>query len=122
MMFLKLYQKSLWVAAMPVILITFLTIIWLPCAVVIGLVTTHSFFSLAGGASLFLLVGKFAADMMYPLLGTMPRLGSFMFFQPAALCVFLISCIRTAFRRTIVWSGIKYYLSFSGKVTRLERM
>jgi cellulose synthase/poly-beta-1,6-N-acetylglucosamine synthase-like glycosyltransferase len=122
MMFLKLYQKSLWVAAMPVILITFLTIIWLPCAVVIGLVTTHSFFSLAGGASLFLLVGKFAADMMYPLLGTMPRLGSFMFFQPAALCVFLISCIRTAFRRTIVWSGIKYYLSFSGKVTRLERL
>jgi hypothetical protein len=76
----------------------------------------------AGGAPLLLLFGKFAADMMYPLLGTMPRLGSFMFFQPAALCVFLISCIRTAFRKTITWSGIKYHLSFSGKVTRLERL
>ena len=122
MMFLKLYQKSLWVAAMPVILITFLTLLWLPCAIALGLFTTHSFFSMAGGSSLLLLLGKFISDMMYPLLGTMPRLGSFMFFQPAALCVFLISCIRTAFRKTIVWSGIKYYLSFSGKVTRLERL
>jgi ceramide glucosyltransferase len=122
MMFLKLYQKSLWIAAMPVIIIAFLTLIWLPCAIAMGLFTSHSFFSLAGGSSLLLLAGKFITDMMYPLLGTMPRLGSFMFFQPAALCVFLISCMRTAFRTTIVWSGIKYYLSFSGKVTRLERL
>jgi ceramide glucosyltransferase len=121
MMFLKLYQKNLWFVAMPVIFITFLTLIWLPVAIVIGLFTSHSFLSVAGGSSIMILVGKFLADMLYPLLGAMPRLGAFMIYQPASLCVFLISCIRTAFRNTIVWSGIKYYLSFSGKVTRLER-
>ncbi|HUI91834.1 MAG TPA: glycosyltransferase family 2 protein [Chitinivibrionales bacterium] len=122
MMFLKLYQKSLWIAAMPVIIITFVTLVWLPCAAAVGLCTSRSFYAVAGGSSLMLLLGKFISDLMYPLLGTIPRLGSFMFFQPAALCVFLFSCIRTTFRRTIVWSGIKYYLSFSGKVIRLERL
>jgi hypothetical protein len=59
---------------------------------------------------------------MYPALGAMPRLGWFMVFQPAALFVFLVSCMRTAFTNTIVWSGIKYRLSYSGKVTSLERI
>jgi ceramide glucosyltransferase len=122
MMFLKLYQKSLWLIAMPIIFVTFITLIWLPVAIVLSIVSPLPFFTIGGGSSLVLLAGKFIADMMYPLLGTMPRFGMFMINQPAALCVFLISCLRTAFRQTIVWSGIKYYLSFSGKVIRLERL
>jgi ceramide glucosyltransferase len=122
MMFLKLYQRTLWVVAMPIIAVTFLTILWLPVAIVVGLFTPVSFFAAGGGASLFLLVGKLAVDLMYPALGAMPRLGSFVMLQPAALCVFLLSCIRTAFKRTIVWSGIRYHLSFTGKVTGLERL
>ncbi len=122
MMFLKLYQRSLWIAAMPVIFITFATLVWLPVAVAIGLFTPVSFFAVGGGASVVMLAGKFAVDLMYPALGSMPRLISFMVLQPAALCIFLISCLCTAFTNTIVWSGIKYHLSFSGKVTSLERL
>jgi ceramide glucosyltransferase len=121
MMFLKLYQRGLWLAAMPVVLVCFLTFVWFPVAIAVTVFTGRSFFAMGGGACVVLLAGKFVADLMYPALGAMPRLGWFMFFQPAALCVFLISCLRTTFRRTIVWSGIKYHLSFSGKVTSLER-
>jgi cellulose synthase/poly-beta-1,6-N-acetylglucosamine synthase-like glycosyltransferase len=122
MMFLKLYQRSLWIVAMPVIFITFATLVWLPVAVAIGLFTSASFFAVGGGASVVMVAGKFAVDLMYPALGAMPRLRCFLFFQPASLCVFLISCLGTAFATTIVWSGIKYHLSFSGKVTGLERL
>jgi ceramide glucosyltransferase len=121
MMFLKLYQRSLWLAAMPVIFICFFAIVWLPFAAALSLFTPLRFYAVGGGASVVLLAGKFVSDLLYPTLGAMPRLGSFLVLQPAALCVFLLSCIRTTFRKTIVWSGIKYHLSFSGKVTSLER-
>jgi cellulose synthase/poly-beta-1,6-N-acetylglucosamine synthase-like glycosyltransferase len=122
MMFLKLYQRSLWVSAMPIILITFLTIIWLPLAVVLSFSTHYSFWQLAGGSSLLLLFGKLSSDMIYPFLGCKPNMVAFIFFQPVSLCLFLFSCIKTTFRRVIKWSGIKYYLSFRGKVIKLERM
>ncbi len=121
MMFLKLYQRSLWVVAMPIILITFATLVWLPVAALAALLTGASFFAIGGGASLFLVVGKFVSDLFYPALGAMPRLSFFMLLQPAALCVFQISCLRTAFTNTVVWSGITYHMSFTGKVTGLER-
>lgn len=122
MMFLKLYQRSIWIVAIPIIAVCLAAIAWLPLAIFISLVSHLSFFAIGGGASLVLVIGKFAADLMYPALGPMPRFGSFMLLQPAALCVFLISCLRTAFKRTIIWSGIKYRMSFSGKVTGLERI
>lgn len=121
MMFLKLYQRGLWLTAMPVIFICLLTLVWLPVAAVVSLITARSFFALGGGPSVVLVAGKFLVDLMYPALGAMPRLGWFMVFQPASLFVFLVSCMRTAFTNTIIWSGIKYHLSFSGRVTSLER-
>jgi hypothetical protein len=122
MMFLKLYQRNLWIISMPVIALCLAAILWLPVALVVSLVSPLSFFAIGGGASLVLLAGKFAGDLLYPVLGAMPTFGSFMLLQPAALCVFLISCLRTAFKRTIIWSNIKYRMSYSGKVTGLERL
>ncbi len=121
MMFLKLYQRGLWIAAMPVIALCLAVLVWLPVAILLSILSPFSFFAIGGGASLLLLVGKFMVDLMYRSLGTIPRFGSFMLMQPAALLVFLFSCILTAFKTTIVWSGIKYRMSFSGKVIGLER-
>lgn len=122
MMFLKAYQKSLWCAAIPAIALAFLLILWLPVSAIVSVTTAAPFFSLGGGASLVMFGGKFFSDMLYPLLGTMPQFGSFVVFQPLALSIFLFSCLRTVFTNTITWSSIRYHVSFSGRVTRIERL
>ncbi len=123
MMYLKAYQKGLWCAAIPLIALALVTLIWLPVACIVALATPCSFFAIGGGSALVLWLGKLASDMLYPFLGTMPRLGAFVMFQPVALWIFLLSCFRTAFTNTVTWSGYKYKLSFrTGKVTGVERI
>jgi cellulose synthase/poly-beta-1,6-N-acetylglucosamine synthase-like glycosyltransferase len=123
MMFLKAYQKGLWCAAIPLIALALVTLLWLPVAGIVALTTPCSFFAIGGGSALVLWLGKFASDMLYPFLGTMPRLGAFVVFQPFALWIFLFSCFRTAFTNTVTWSGYRYKLSFrTGKVTDVERI
>lgn len=123
MMFLKAYQKTQWLLSIPLIALALGLLVWLPVAVVVGLATTHSFLTIAGGASLVLVVGKFLSDMQYGLLGPMPKFGTFIVYQPLALGVFLFSCLRTAFTNTVTWSGYKYKVSFfTGKVTNVNRL
>jgi cellulose synthase/poly-beta-1,6-N-acetylglucosamine synthase-like glycosyltransferase len=123
MMFLKAYQKGLWCAAIPLISLALVTLLWLPVAGIVALSTKYSFFAIGGGSALVLWLGKLASDMLYPFLGTMPRLGAFIVYQPIALLAFLYSCFRTAFTNTVTWSGYKYKLSFrTGKVTGVERI
>jgi ceramide glucosyltransferase len=122
MMFLKAYQKSLWCVAIPPIVVAFLLIVWLPVSALLSMVTAAPFISLGGVASLVMVGGMFCADLLYPLMGAMPRLGSFIVFQPVAWSAFLLSCIRTAFTNTITWSSIRYHVSFSGRVTGIERL
>jgi ceramide glucosyltransferase len=123
MMFLKAYQKGLWCVAIPLVTLALITLVWLPLAAGVALVTHASFFAIGGGAALVLWLGKFLSDMLYPFLGTMPRLDAFVAYQPLALWIFLFSCIRTAFTNTVTWSGYKYKLSFrTGKVTGVERI
>jgi ceramide glucosyltransferase len=123
MMFLKAYQKGLWCVAIPLIALALVTLIWLPVACIVALTTHCSFFAIGGGSALVLWLGKFASDMLYPFLGTMPRLDAFILYQPIALWIFLLSCFRTAFTNTVTWSGYRYKLSFrTGKVTGVERI
>jgi ceramide glucosyltransferase len=123
MMFLKAYQKGLWCVAIPLIALALVTLLWLPVACIVALATHCSFFAIGGGSALVLWLGKLASDMLYPFLGTMPRLGAFVMYQPLALWIFLFSCFRTAFTNTITWSGYRYKISFTtGKVTGVERI
>jgi cellulose synthase/poly-beta-1,6-N-acetylglucosamine synthase-like glycosyltransferase len=123
MMFLKAYQKGLWCAAIPLIALALVTLVWLPVSLIVAASVPCSFFAIGGGSALVLWLGKLASDMLYPFLGTMPRFGAFVLFQPVALWIFLLSCFRTAFTNTVTWSGYRYKLSFrTGKVTAVERI
>jgi len=123
MMFLKAYQKPLWSISIPIIGVALIVLLWMPIALVLGFTTKYSFFAMGGGAGLMLWLGKFASDLMYPMLGTMPRFGTFVVLHPVTLWIFLLSCMRTAFTNTVTWSGYKYKVSFAtGKVTNVERI
>jgi hypothetical protein len=122
MMFLKAYQKSLWLASMPIITISLLLIVWLPFAAILALTTSYGFSAIGGMAALSLLVGMFLSDMFYPLLGPTPRFGTFMVLQPISFFMFLFSCFKTMFTNTVTWSGYKYKVAFFyGKVTNIKR-
>ena len=43
-------------------------------------------------------------------------------FEPFLRATILLGFFRTSFAKKILWSGIKYHLTFSGKVSKVERM
>jgi cellulose synthase/poly-beta-1,6-N-acetylglucosamine synthase-like glycosyltransferase len=122
-MFLKSYEKAVWFfGVLPLVLCATILFLWFPVALILGGGFTSKFFNLGGGASLVFLIGELMTVSLYPLLGSMPKFHRFLALQPFLRSTHIISSLRTIYTNKIVWSGVKYHLTFSGKVSRVERM
>jgi cellulose synthase/poly-beta-1,6-N-acetylglucosamine synthase-like glycosyltransferase len=122
-MFLKSYEKAVWFFGMlPLVLGALLLFLWLPFALIIGRGSASAFFDVGGGASLIFIVGELLTVSLYPLLGSMPKFHKFLVLQPFMRSTHIISSLRTVYTNKVVWSGVKYHLTFSGKVSRVERL
>jgi len=121
-MFLKAYQKSLWLfLTLPVVLLALALLVLLPFAIIASFTKSHSFLSVGGGAALVFYIGELITVSLYPLLGKMPRFYKFLFLQPVMRLTHVVSYLRTCLTNTITWAGIKYHLTFSGDVASIER-
>jgi len=121
-MFLKSYEKAIWFfVVLPIVLCALLLVLWLPVALVMSAGSPAAFFRVGGGASLIFLAGELLTVSLYPLLGSVPRFHKFLILQPFMRTTHIISSLRTIFTNKIIWSGVKYHLTFSGKVSRVER-
>jgi hypothetical protein len=121
-MYLKAYQKALWV--FPTFLLALFSgvlICLLPAAALGALCTKYTFWELGGGASIAFILGHTATALLYPALGKMPYFGRFLLLQPYLRMTHVISYFKTWLTKTITWAGIKYMLSFNGDVKTLRR-
>lgn len=122
-MFLKVYHRPLWFFGLGPLWIAALVLhALLPVALVTAAVTGRNFFALGGGASLLFLVGDMLTVLLYPLMGPIPRFHRLFLFQFFFRTTHIISYAKTLFAKSIVWSGFRYTLAFSGDVTRVERL
>ncbi len=121
-MFLKAYHKFTWTfMAIPMAAIVLGLQLWLPVSLLISKFTSYEFFAIGGGASLIVTAGLALSVLLYPMLGKNPRFYGFLFLQPFSLFSLLIGVIRTVFTNTIIWSGVEYKLTFTGKVASVTR-
>jgi hypothetical protein len=121
-MYLKSYQRALWVFPTLLIALTAGALMcMLPVAAVGHFVTNYSFWELGGGVSIVFILGHTAIALLYPLLGKMPFYGKFLLLQPFLRMTQLVSYMKTWCTRTITWAGIRYQLSFNGDVKSLRR-
>jgi cellulose synthase/poly-beta-1,6-N-acetylglucosamine synthase-like glycosyltransferase len=122
-MYLKAYQKGLWIFTLSLVTTAALLLCLLPAAVLGAFLTnnTNMFWTLGGGVSLFFIAGHTLVAMLYPLLGKMPYFGRFLLIQPVLRMTHVIAYLKTWFTHTITWAGIKYQLSSNGDVKKLER-
>jgi len=121
-MYLKSYQRPLWVfPGLPMALITGALILLLPAAAAAALLTKHSFWYLGGGLSIAFILSHTLVALLYPMLGKMPFFGRFLLLQPYLRLTQMVSYLLTWTTRTITWAGIKYQLSFNGDVKTLKR-
>ena len=121
-MYLKAYQKALWV--FPTFLLALFSgvlICLLPAAAIGALCTKYTFWELGGGASIAFILGHTAIALLYPALGKMPYFGRFLLLQPYLRMTHVVSYFKTWMTKTITWAGIKYQLSFNGDVKSLRR-
>jgi ceramide glucosyltransferase len=121
-MFLKSYFKALWFFGG--ILITssaLLLLVLLPFAALASISGNRTFFGSGGGAASLFYIGEFIAVLMYPLIGPMPRFKSFLLYMPLIRVTQGISYFKTHFTNVITWAGVRYYVAFSGDVSRVER-
>jgi ceramide glucosyltransferase len=122
-MFLKSYEKAVWFfGVLPLVLFALFLFLWLPIALILSGGFTTAFFDIGGGASLIFFAGELITVLLYPLLGSMPKFHKFLVLQPFLRSTHIISSLRTIYTNKVVWSGVKYHLTFSGKVSRVERM
>ena len=122
-MFLKSYEKVVWFFGMlPIVFIALFLFLWLPIALIIGHGFTAAFFEVGGGSSLIFFAGELITVSLYPLLGSMPKFHKFLVLQPFLRSTHIISSLRTIYTNKVIWSGVKYHLTFSGKVSRVERI
>ncbi|MDD5674992.1 MAG: glycosyltransferase, partial [Chitinivibrionales bacterium] len=121
MMYLKAYQRPLWMIAIALISTGFMLEAWLPFAVALSGFSWHRFCALGGGAILVLIVGKYLGDILYLGLGPMNRRRLFFVLQPFCFFLFLYSCLKTAFTNTVLWAGVRYKLDSAGNVTKITR-
>ncbi|MDR2578613.1 MAG: glycosyltransferase family 2 protein [Chitinispirillales bacterium] len=121
-MYLKSYQKALWVfPTLPMAVVTAGLIFLLPFAAIGSLLTEYSFWQLGGGMALIFVLTHTATAMLYPFLGKMPFFGRFLLLQPFLRLTHSASYLKTWTTRTITWAGIKYKLSGNGDVKELTR-
>jgi glycosyltransferase involved in cell wall biosynthesis len=122
-MYLKAYQKALWLfATLPLVVVATILLLLLPTALILSLTTDYTFTELGGGASLLFYIGEILTALLYPLLGKMPRFSKFLFLWPFLRITHVISYYRTLFTNKIIWAGIKYQISFNGDVADIERL
>lgn len=122
-MYLKAYQKGLWVFTLSLVSTACLLLCLLPIAAVAAFFTNDikMFWTLGGGAALFFVVGHTVVALLYPLLGKMPFFGRFLLLQPFMRMTHVIAYLKTWLTRTIIWAGIRYRLAGNGDVKKLER-
>jgi hypothetical protein len=121
-MFLKAYHRKTWsLLAMPVLAVLFFTLIWLPVSIILARCTPHSFFSIGGGAPIVFIALGIIHAALYPLIEPMPGYISFVAYFPVSAFYSIMGSLKTIFTHTISWGGIKYKLTFSGKVASVER-
>jgi glycosyltransferase involved in cell wall biosynthesis len=120
-MYLKSYQRPLWLVSLPIALFTGALICMLPVAVIGSLVTSYTFWELGGGISAVAILGHTAVALLYPMMGKMPYFGRFLLLQPFLRLTQMVSYLKTWATKTITWAGIKYELSFNGDVKKLTR-
>ena len=122
-MYLKAYQKGLWLFTLSLVLTACILLCLLPLAALGALLTNDikMFWTLGGGVSLFFIAGHTAIALLYPLLGKMPFFPRFLLLQPVLRMTHVIAYLKTWFTKTITWAGIRYQLALNGDVKKLER-
>ena len=96
--------------------------LWLPAALIISHGSISVFLNVGGGASVIFYAGELLTVLLYPLLGSVPKFYKFLYLQPFMRTTHIISSLRTVYTNKVVWSGVRYHLTFSGKVSRVERL
>lgn len=122
MMYFKYYLRPLWVIVFPLEIMILVYLLLLPGAGMMSISDRWTFFGLGGGAALVFYIGEFMTIMLYPLLGAMPKFHMFVLYSPFIRLTHVISYLMTFPTNTIVWSGIKYYITFRGDVSKVERL
>ncbi len=122
-MFLKSYEKPVWFfGVLPLVTSALFVFIWLPIALILSRGSIPAFFECGGGGPLIFFIGELITVSLYPLLGSMPNFHKFLVLQPFLRSTHIISSLRTVYTNKVVWSGVRYHLTFSGRVSRVERM
>jgi cellulose synthase/poly-beta-1,6-N-acetylglucosamine synthase-like glycosyltransferase len=122
MMYFKYYLRPLWVLVFPLEIMILIFLLLLPGAGVLSISDNWTFFGLGGGAALMFYLGELMTILMYPLLGAMPKFHKFVMYSPFIRLTHVISYLMTFLTNTIIWSGIKYYITFRGDVSKVERL
>jgi cellulose synthase/poly-beta-1,6-N-acetylglucosamine synthase-like glycosyltransferase len=122
-MFLKSYEKAVWFfLLLPLVLSALFLFLWLPIAAIASRGSPAVFLQIGGGASIIFFVGELLTVSMYPLLGSVPKFHKFLILQPFMRTTHIISSLRTVYTNKVIWSGVKYHLTFTGKVSKVERL
>jgi cellulose synthase/poly-beta-1,6-N-acetylglucosamine synthase-like glycosyltransferase len=122
MMYFKYYLRPLWVLVFPIEIMIMVYLLLLPGAGMMSISDRWTFFGLGGGAALVFYFGELMTIMLYPLLGEMPKFHKFILYSPFIRLTHVISYLMTFLTNTIIWSGIKYYITFRGDVSKVERL
>lgn len=122
-MYLKAHEKPLWFfGALPLVLFASFLYAWLPLSFMLSAGSVKTFFNIGGGATLIFYGGGLLFVPLVSILGPLPGIYKMFFIEPLLRLTILISLFKTAFTNKIIWSGIKYHLTFSGTVARVERL
>ncbi len=122
-MFLKAYHRVLWIFGLGSLwFVAMILYLLLPASIVLSLFSERSFLQLGGGASLLFIGADMISSLLYRFFGPIKGYALYPFLQPFFRIGQLISFGKTLFARSILWSGIRYTLTFSGDVSKVERL
>lgn len=121
-MYLKSYQRGLWVLTLPISIFGCALLCNIPIALIASALNPERTFAAMGGwgGVIFLLCHTLCA-FIYLKIGKMPHFAKFLILQPFLRFMKMIAYLRTWTTRTITWAGIKYKLKYNGDVKTLTR-
>ncbi|MBD3315810.1 MAG: glycosyltransferase [Chitinivibrionales bacterium] len=120
-MFLKAYHTGTWALLVSAVAVCLGLVLWLPGALLVSGISDWSFMSIGGGASLVLVAGVMLTTLLHPMLGENPTFVRFVLLQPLSFFWLLVGILKTPFTHTVIWSGVRYRLTLSGKVASIDR-